>query len=92
MVKTFLTATTIFALASINTGCSHRTVPEQEFGAAVRSVMNSQIHDYESAMHPNPDAVEGSDPERLNNALEAHREDVTRPDDVQPVSISIGRQ
>ena len=75
-------------------GCSRQpTVPQAEFGEAVRSVMNSQIHDFEAAIHPDPNAVEGSDPYRLDAALDAHRSDVTEPQQVQqPVTISVGGQ
>lgn len=71
-------------------GCSdHSTVPE--FGETVRNVMESQIHDHEAAIHPKPEAVEGSDGYRLDNALEAHRNDVARPEQIQqPVTISVG--
>ena len=55
--------------------------------------MNSQIHDYEAAIHPNPDAVEGSDPYRLETALQGHRQDVANPQAVQqPITISVGDQ
>ena len=80
----------IIAIVGTSTACSQRTVPEQEFGSAVRSVMNSQIHDYEAAVHPNPNAVEGSDPDRLNTVLETYREHVSKPEEVrQPISISV---
>lgn len=92
MARKMLTALTVFAIAAINTGCAQWNVAHQEHGAAVRSVMNSQIHDYEAAMHPNPDAVEGSDPGRLNSVLEAYREHVSRPDNIQqPLAIGSGR-
>ncbi len=77
------------ALAS---ACSRQpTVPAAQFGDAVRNVMESQIHDYEAALHPEPNAVEGSDPDRLNNALDAYRQDVTEPlQTQQPISINVG--
>jgi hypothetical protein len=84
----------LIAIALIASGCNRQpTIPDAEFGEAVRGVMNSQIHDYEAAIHPNPDAIEGSDPYRLDAALNAHREDVANAQDVQqPVTISIGGQ
>lgn len=91
MIAKITTLASIIILVGGTAACSQRTVPEREFGAAVRSVMNSQIHDYEAAIHPNPNAVEGSDPERLNNALEVYREHVSSPEDVrQPMSIGTG--
>ena len=78
------------------TACSRQPTvkaPEEEFGATVRDVMNSQIHDYEAAIHPNPDAIEGTDPNRLNAVLEAYRDDVADPQQgVQPITISVGGQ
>lgn len=82
----------LIAVALLASGCNRQpTIPDAEFGEAVRGVMNSQIHDYEAAIHPNPDAVEGSDPYRLDAALNAHRADVANAQEVkQPVTISIG--
>ena len=82
----------LIAFALLAGGCNRQpTIPDAEFGEAVRGVMNSQIHDYEAAIHPNPDAVEGSDPYRLDAVLNAHRADVANAQEVQqPVTISIG--
>lgn len=82
----------LIAVVLLASGCNRQpTIPDAEFGEATRSVMNSQIHDYEAAIHPNPDAVEGSDPYRLDAALNAHRADVADAQEgQQPVSISIG--
>ena len=53
--------------------------------------MEYQIHDYEAALHPPPEAVEGSDPDRLNAVIEAHRTGEAEAQDApQPVIISIG--
>jgi hypothetical protein len=53
--------------------------------------MNSQIYDFEAAIHPNPDAIEGSDPDRLDAALNAHRTDVAQPQEIQqPITINLG--
>jgi len=94
MTKKFILTYPLIVLALLASGCNRNpTIPEAEFGESVRDVMNSQIHDYEAAIHPNPDAVEGSDPYRLDSALEAHRGDVASPQEVQqPISISIGGQ
>ena len=91
MIKNFSLSCTLIIAVVLGSGCSRQpTVPVAEFGDTVRKVMGYQIHDYEKALHPNPDAVEGSDPDRLNNVLEAHRNDVTGPEEVQrPLSISI---
>ena len=78
----------------IAAGCSSQpttTEPEVAFGDTVRGVMNSQIHDYDAAINPDPDAMEGSDPNRLNNVVEAYRDHITKPEEVrQPIQISVG--
>jgi len=94
MIKNIILTCPLLVVALLTSACSrNQTIPEAEFGEAVRGVMNSQIHDYDAAIHPNPDAVEGSDPYRLDAALNAHREDVSDAQEVQqPVTISIGSQ
>ena len=94
MTKKFILTCPLLVIAFLATGCNRQpTIPDAEFGESVRRVMNSQIHDYEAAIHPNPDAVEGSDPYRLDAALQGHREDVANPQDVQqPITISVGDQ
>lgn len=88
--RTKLLASVLITLAAAG-GCSRQpTVPESEFGDTVRSVMNSQINDYEAAIHPNPDAVEGSDAGRLNNVVTAYRQHITKPEQVrQPIAINV---
>ncbi|MDH3275601.1 MAG: hypothetical protein OEM64_10745 [Gammaproteobacteria bacterium] len=94
MTKNFILTCPLLVIAFLATGCNRQpTIPDAEFGESVRRVMNSQIHDYEAAIHPNPDAVEGSDPNRLETALQSHREDVANPQAVQqPITISVGDQ
>lgn len=94
MTNKILLTCPLIAIALLASGCnSQETIPDAEFGEAVRGVMNSQIHDYEAAIHPNPEAVEGSDPYRLDAALNAHRQDVANAQEVQqPMTISIGGQ
>jgi len=94
MTKKFILTYPLIVFALLASGCNRNpTIPEAEFGEAVRNVMNSQIHDYEAAIHPNPDAVEGSDPYRLETALQSHRGDVANPQEVQqPITISVGDQ
>ena len=97
MTKNIILICPLLIVAALTSGCSrHSTIPdapEAELGDAVRSVTNSQIHDFEAAIHPDPDAVEGGDPYRLDAALDAHRTDVANPSEVQrPVTISIGNQ
>ena len=86
-----LTGLLLIATA-IASGCSGQsTVPAAEFGDAVRNVMEYQIHDYEAALHPPPDALEGSDPDRLNTVIDAHRKGAAEAQEAPPpVTIRIG--
>ena len=88
-VTCLLVVISVFAI-----GCSRQPtvpVPEAEFGDTVRSVMESQIADHEAAIHPNPNAIEGSDPYRLDAALDAYRQNVADPQVVQqPLIINTG--
>jgi hypothetical protein len=53
--------------------------------------MNSQIYDYDAAVNPSPDAIEGSDPNRLDNVVNAYREHISKPEEIQqPIELSIG--
>ena len=64
MNKNIILTCPLFVITLLASGCSRQpTVPDAEFGEAVRNVMNSQIHDVEAAIHPDPEAVEGSDDE-----------------------------
>jgi hypothetical protein len=92
MNKNMILTCSLVFVAALSSGCNRQpTIPAAEFGEAVNNVMQSQINDYEAAIHPDPNAAEGSDPYRLDAALNAHREDVTVPADVQqPLTINLG--
>jgi hypothetical protein len=94
MTKKIILTCPLLIVAVLASGCNRQpTIPDVQMGDSVRRVMNSQINDYEAAIHPNPDAVEGSDPYRLEAVLNAHREDIANAQEVQqPVTISIGSQ
>lgn len=94
MLKKIILICPLLIAAMLASGCSRQpTIPAAEFGETVRTVMESQIHDHEAAIHPNPDAVEGSDPDRMDAALNAYREDVPQPQEIQqPISIRVGGQ
>ena len=92
MNRNMILTCSLILFAVIVGGCdSQPTIPDAEFGEAVNNVMQSQINDYEAAIHPDPNAAEGSDPYRLDAALNAHRQDVSAPAEVQqPLTISLG--
>ncbi|MEJ2605025.1 MAG: hypothetical protein P8172_17445 [Gammaproteobacteria bacterium] len=74
-------------------GCATQPETEAAFGEAVRETMRNQIYDTNAADYPDPDAVEGADAYRLEKVMEAHRGDVSNPQQTTntPISIDIGR-
>ncbi len=89
MTKTFILTCPLLVAAVLASGCSRQpTIPVAEFGESVRNVMESQIYDREAAINPDPNAVEGSDPYRLDAVLDAYRGDVADPESVDlPTTI-----
>lgn len=72
-------------------GCATKSSTESQFGDAVRQVTKAQIYDADAAANPDPAAVVGGDPVRLNNTLSGHRKDVASPKSVDsPVTINVG--
>ncbi len=92
MTRNLILTGLLLVAVAISGGCSRQpTLPGAEFGDAVRNVMESQIHDYEAALHPPPDALEGSDPDRLNAVIDAYRKGAAEAQEgPPPVTISIG--
>jgi len=92
MTKHIFLTCSLILIVVIGSGCNRQpTIPDAEFGEAVNNVMQSQINDYEAAIHPDPNATEGSDPYRLDAALNAYREDVAAPAEVQqPLTLNLG--
>lgn len=79
------------ALILIGTGCANQSRTAADFGNSVRQMTEQQIYDMNAASSPDPNAVLGGDPDRLNNTLDGHRKDVARPSDVAaPVTINVG--
>jgi len=92
MTRNLILTGLLLIATAIASGCSSQsTVPAAEFGDAVRNVMDYQIHDYEAALHPPPEAVEGSDPDRLNTVIDAYRKGAGEAQEgPPPVTINIG--
>lgn len=75
------------------TGCATYDGVEADFGNSVRQMTEQQIYDMNAAASPDPNAVLGGDPDRLNNTLDGHRQDVAQPGGVAaPVTINVGGQ
>ncbi len=92
MTRNLILTGLLLIATAIASGCSGQSiVPAAEFGDAVRNVMEYQIHDYEAALHPPPNAVEGSDPDRLNTVIDAYRKGAGEAQEgPPPVTINIG--
>ena len=79
------------ALVLIGTGCVNQSRTAADFGNSVRQMTEQQIYDMNAASSPDPNAVLGGDPDRLNNTLDGHRNDVAKPASVgAPVTINVG--
>jgi hypothetical protein len=86
-----LTVTAAATLVLTGTGCATKDGIDADFGNSVRQMTEQQIYDMNAAASPDPNAVLGGDPDRLNNTLNGHRNDVAKPADVAaPVTINLG--
>lgn len=86
-----LTVTTAAALLVTGAGCATKGGIESDYGNSVRQMTEQQIYDMNAASSPDPNAVLGGDPYRLNNTLDGHRKDVAEPSSVAaPVTINLG--
>ena len=65
--------TTAVAATMLLMGCAHKSTPKAEFGDSVRHMTEQQIYDLDTAYNPDPNPVLGGDADRLNHALEGHR-------------------
>ena len=79
------------AIALLGAGCANQNRTAADFGNSVRQMTEQQIYDMNAATSPDPNAVLGGDPDRLNNTLDGHRKDVASPGAVAaPVTINLG--
>ena len=86
-----LTVTLAATLVLMIAGCATRDGVEADYGNSVRQMTEQQIYDVNAAASPDPNAVLGGDPDRLNNTLDGHRKDVAKPAGVAaPVTINVG--
>ena len=76
MIRKSVFLCTVICVMTIVGGCVSQPMA---LGETVRRVMASQIHDYEAAIHPDPKAVEGGDPYRLDAALNLYRTNNAAP-------------
>lgn len=68
---------TAIAATILVTGCATGT--GAQFGDVVRDMTEKQIHNPDAAYNPDPQALEGGNPDRLNDVVDAHRNNATDP-------------
>ena len=87
-----------FALIAVTTtglalaGCA-ATPLEADYGQSVRQMTDNQVYDQAASTRPSAAAVEGADPDVLNNAVNAMRAAPSDHKEVsKPLIINIGGQ
>ena len=91
MNNRYITIAIAAAIVLLSTGCANQNRTAADFGNSVRQMTEQQIYDMNAATSPDPNAVLGGDPDRLNNTLNGHRKDVASPASVgAPVTINVG--
>lgn len=62
--------TSVLGAIALLSGCAHKG---PEFGDSVRHMTEQQIHNLDAAYNPDPAPVTGGDVYKLDQVLEAHR-------------------
>jgi hypothetical protein len=91
LIKIFSGLTLALALGVL-TGChTTKTATEEDFGNSVRQMSRSQTLNPSTRSLPDPDPIDVGDGDRLNNVLEAYRQDVSKPETVkEELVINVG--
>lgn len=72
-------------------GCMATSPVEEQYGEAVRQMINAQVYDPATLTNPSSKPVEGADPDMVNAAITTFREHVARPEEVgQGIVINVG--
>jgi type IV pilus biogenesis protein CpaD/CtpE len=72
---------------------SSKTATEADFGNSKASLIKAQAANPAVLTNPATDPVTGVDPDYAGNVIEAMRENVAKPEEVQqPISIRVGGQ
>jgi hypothetical protein len=89
-IKPILIVTVLVAVAACT---NSKTATEADFGNSKASLIQAQTANPAVLSNPDTDPVTGTDPDYANNAIEAMRENVSKPEGVQqPISIRVGGQ
>ena len=79
-------------LALFTAACGTPTpLVDATFGDAVQSVVDAQLYDPAAAANPSTDAIEGTDGQRMEAVMEAHRGQTGSAESVsKPIVINVG--
>ena len=81
------------AFAACGGSWTRPTATESDFGNSKASLIKAQTANPAAAANPSTEPVTGVDPEYAGNVIEAMREGVSKPSEVQePISIRVGGQ
>jgi hypothetical protein len=84
-----LTAAVVALAACTNS----KTATEADFGNSKASLIRAQAADPARSANPSTEPVTGVDPDYADNVIEAMRESVSKPEEVQrPIQIRVGDQ
>ncbi len=80
ILRQLTTVLILAALLVVISGCATReTATERDFRKSVRTMIDRQTLNPTEAMLPDPQPVDHGNADRLNNALEAYKIDVSGP-------------
>ena len=81
-------------LALFTAACSTGTPRvDATYGDAVQSMVEAQLYDPAAASNPSTDAIEGTDGQRMEAVMEAHRGRAESAESVSnPIVINVGDQ
>ena len=81
------------ALATLAACTNSKTATEADFGNSKASLIRAQAADPARSSNPSTEPVTGVDPDYADNVIEAMRESVSKPEEVQrPIQIRVGEQ
>ena len=79
-------------VAALTGACATHSGSEDEFGAAVRTVMSNQTFDAEARAYPSGEAVSGGNADRLEKVVDAHADTIGDAQSVRrPLEVGLGK-
>jgi hypothetical protein len=81
----------VLAVLVVSAGCSNaKSATEADFGNSRASLVDAQSANPAAHANPSSEAVTGVDPDYANAVIQAMREDVSKPEEVQdPLAIRV---